>query len=88
MANSDIVIINVAYNNGHSESVSRPGPRFTAGNDLFNCSKGCSPLGVSTAQAIGEISVLSVALKSLQIDPSFLFFLVAVHLLLTRAKPL
>ena len=49
MANSGIVIINAAYNNSHGESVSRPGPRFTAGDNLFNCSERCSPLVVSTA---------------------------------------
>ena len=49
MTNSGIVVINAVYNNGHGESDGRPGPRFTAGDDLFDCSEGCSPLGVSTA---------------------------------------
>ena len=29
MANTGIVVINTVYNNGHSESVGRPGPRLT-----------------------------------------------------------
>ena len=84
MANSSIVI-NAVYNNGHSESVSQPGPRFTTGGDLFDCSEGFSPLGVSTVYAIAEISGLSVALTSLQIEPSQ-FFSLAVQLLLTCAE--
>ena len=49
MANRGTVDINAAYNNIHGETVSPPGPRFAAGDDLFDCSEGCSPLGVSTA---------------------------------------
>ena len=69
MANSGIVVINAVYNDGYGESVGRQGPPFTVGDDLFDCSKGYSPLGVFTA----EISVLSIALTSLQIDPSHFF---------------
>ena len=33
MTNSGIVVINAAYNNSHGESVTWPGPWFTAGDD-------------------------------------------------------
>ena len=86
MANRGIVDINTAYNNVHGETAGPPGPWFATGDDLFDCSEGCSPLEVSTVYAIGEISVLSMALTSLQVDAPC--FSVAVQLLLTRAKPL
>ena len=39
MTNSGIDVINTANNNSHSESIGPLGPRFTAGNDLFDGSK-------------------------------------------------
>ena len=57
MANSGTVVINAVYNNSHGESVGRPGPQFTAGDNLFDYSKGCSPL-TSQNNCIGNHSVL------------------------------
>ena len=57
----------------HGESVGQPGPRFTAGDILLNSAKGVVHPWESPQCKLGEISVLSIALTLLQIDPSHLF---------------
>ena len=81
MANSGILVINAAYDNDHTESVGQPGPQFTAGMTSLIAVKDIHPWK-SPQRKLGEISVLSVALTSFQINPSC-FFSVAVQLLLT-----
>ena len=84
MANSGIVVINAAYCYG--ESVGRPGPQFTAGDDLFDCNEGCSPGTLHSISYRRDFCVIrGVDIVS---DQSLSLFSVAGQLLLTRAKPL
>ena len=72
-----------ALDNGHGESVGRPGPRFAAGDDLFACSDGCSCTPASLHSVSYRRDFVYIRGVDIVINRSISLF----PELLTRAKP-